>query len=142
MDLLAAILGRSGNDNVNGLLTSRLDVLDDPPCGVQAGRQGEKHLVIRIVEARERGQVFFQPRFIALAGTDHGDDRRIKPGMRPEPPPYHLKPLKTVPKRVQTNGNLQDHEDVEDFEHCRENNKNPSLRGQNNAASVREINSG
>ena len=123
VDFFPTICGRTGNDDVYGLLAGGLHTLDYLQSGIQAGCQRKIYFVVRIIEARQRQQIFFQPALVAFAGTDQRRRWRIETCMRSQALPHHLEPRKPFPEGIQTDGYLRDDQNVKKYLHGRENNK-------------------
>ena len=96
---------------------------DDLERGIEAGRERKIDLVVRVIEPRERHEVFLKAGLVPLAGADQRGNRRIESGMSAEPPAHHPKPFETVPERIRPERDLQNNQYVEKLQHYGEDNK-------------------
>src|SRR5450631_2298618 len=123
VDFFAAIGWRPGNNDMHGVRTGGLYALDYLYRRIETRRYREIDFVIRVVEPRQGHKVFFEAALVAFTRTDQRGRWRIEPRMRAKPLTNHSKPDKPVPKRIRTQGDLRDDQDVEEDLHWREINK-------------------
>src|SRR4029077_691918 len=81
-NLLAAILGRSGDHDVNRLRARGLYALDDLQRWIEACGQRKIDFVVGVLEAGERREIIFEPPLNSLAGTYQRRSGSVKSRVR------------------------------------------------------------
>jgi hypothetical protein len=116
-NLLAAILGRAGDHDVDGLRACGFHALDDFQRRVETCGQREVNFVVGVLKTGERREVIFEPALISFAGADQRRCRSVKAGVGREAAPHHAEPLESIPERIDTKCDLHHDQNVEEGGH-------------------------